>query len=234
MVFLLLHQSRASFLLLQRICTFPMFPTALCSPPLCELLGKLITCSRTFCQKAQPRICQLLSISRRSSFQWGMPCAMEDEFFQTSRLLQSIEFFRLQGFCNPSPFRPRPHMDSLVSGHSQISYGACPSYWNSTSSLTMTSFFVFLPMLPMHCFSELMKNVVIGNISGRSWFALIPNRANPRLLSSSAGMVRWYPTPTARIPQPKPTRFTISSRPLSTHHFEPDFPRPLPIYLYIS
>ena len=83
-------------------------------------------------------------------------------------VLWRTSFFRLQGFCNPSPFLQRPHSDSLVSSHSQISYGACPSYWNSTSSLTITSFFVYLPMQPMHCFSELMKHIAIGNISGRS------------------------------------------------------------------
>ena len=84
-------------------------------------------------------------------------------------------------------------------------------------SLTMTSFFVFLPMLPMHCFSELVKHIMICNISGLSWFALIPNRANPRLLSPSAGMVCcWYPTPMVRIPQHKLTRFTALYPPFGT------------------
>jgi len=53
------------------------------------------------------------------------------------------------------------------------SFLATPKYFMALAqatgthpSLTMTSFFVFLPTLPMHCFSELMKHVMIGDISG--------------------------------------------------------------------
>ena len=155
-----LHQSRENFLLLQRICTIPTFPMAQCSSTLCKLLGKLITCSKTFCQKAQPWICQLLSIPRRTVF-----------FCGECPVLWRTSFFRLQGFC------------AFDCGSTWIHlFLATPKYFMALAqatgtqpSLTMTSFFVFLPMWPMHCFSELMEHIVIGNISGWSWFALIDN-----------------------------------------------------------
>ena len=98
-------------------------------------------------------------------------------------------------------------------------------------SLTMTSFFVFLPMLPMHCFFRAhgahsdwqhFRAILVCSHSkqGKSKVVVFISRDGPLVSNSNC--------------KGTPARFTISSLQLSTHHFEPEFPRPLPIYLYIS
>ena len=74
------------------------------------------------------------------------------------------------------------------------------------------------------------------DISKAILFALNTNRANPRLLPSPAGMASRHQIPMAMRPPARliMMRFTISHLTLSTHHLNPDFPRPLPIHLYIS